>query len=170
MNSENSPVVRRASTVVGRRRSKKLEKGPQLHFTGSQIRTAREKMGCTQPEFVALLGRRGLERDDSWLSAIENGKNGIDPYDLFLVSLVSGYPIEWFIVPGFQPASRTAPRTRFEWEAMYPGDEERARSHHEVDEHFLRMEERFREMVGRPEPARDSNEHPRVGALYLTGY
>lgn len=164
MDTDNSPVVRRASTVVGRRRSKKAEKGPQIRFTGSQIRTVREKMGCSQTEFVALLGRRGLDRDDSWLSAIENGKNAIDPYDLFLVSLVSGYPMEWFIVPGFLAASRSAPRTLFEWEAMYPDEEERARVHHETDQHVIRMEERCRSMASRHVSPQDSNEHPREGA------
>ncbi len=123
-----------------RQRKKTPERAYLFEFTGGQIRKAREALGQNQREFSLTLADKGLVRDDSWFSAIERGINSIDPHDLRIIATVTGYPVEWFLDPDYEPAGLRAPRTRLDWEAIYGEDEERARLHYDIDQHFLRVE------------------------------
>lgn len=114
-----------------------------ISMTGARIKAARESMGVSQPELVRLAK---LDKSLAWLSDIERGANSIDPHDLRALATATGYPLEWFLDPGFERRRVRAPLTRIEWTQLYD-DRERAEAHWQLDEIFRRVIERGEEIA-----------------------
>lgn len=98
-------------------------------FTGGRIRQVREEMQWTQEE----MGRR-LGVGNKAVSEIERGNNSVDAHVLYRIARESGYEMEFFVNPSYAPRMPTAPRTRADWEAMYPGNPRKARMMWELDQ------------------------------------
>lgn len=106
----------------------------KMRMTGARIRTAREAAGFTQNEVAQAAGFANAK----WLSEIENGRNSIDAHDLKKVADFLGYPVEWFLDDHYKGGAFT-PKTRLDWQLMFPDSEERARAHADLDQIFLRV-------------------------------
>jgi transcriptional regulator with XRE-family HTH domain len=98
------------------------------HFTGRRIRQARDEADLTQGELATELGF-----SHSWLSNIELGLNGLDAHDLLRIARVlENYPIEWYL-SAESGRSRRRPRSRRDWESLYPERPDIARLHWDLD-------------------------------------
>lgn len=98
---------------------------------GARLRGAREEAGLTQGEIAKRLGFA-----HSWFSQIERGDNGIDAIDLYRVAKLTGHSVDYFVNSDYSPRAITNPGTRTDWEAIFPGDEARARLHFEIGRAF----------------------------------
>lgn len=95
-----------------------------LRRMGERIRDVRlNEARLTQAEFARLFGH-----SHSWIAQIEKGNNGIDAYSLWLIADRFGYPMDWFCEPVHKPGHLHRPRTRIEWEALYPENPQLARA------------------------------------------
>lgn len=103
------------------------EKRELLRFTGQRIKEAREEAGLSQSQLSAALGF-----GQSWVSVIEGGRNGIDAHDLARVAEITGYPVEFFLDPEWEPRVVRHLQNRADWEAAL-GDKDRAQIHYDLD-------------------------------------
>lgn len=118
---------------MARRAIPEAERLAKQRFVGMRIAHAREKAGYGQREMSTLLGY-----STSWLQAVEAGRNGVSALDLQRIAKITEYPIEYFLDPDYQPRS-FRPRTRFDWELLYPDTPELARVHAELDALYERL-------------------------------
>lgn len=118
----------------------------RMSITGSRIRDARESTRTSQTELAAQ-----VNRSLGWMSDIERGKNSIDAHDLYRLSRILGYPMEWFVDPNYDHRPLVGPLTRIEWEKMYTS-RERAEAHWLLDEIFRKALERVEEYAETGEP------------------
>lgn len=108
------------------------ERRRRMEMTGRRIRFARQQAGLTQDE----LARRVGFSNGKWLSEIENGRNSIDVHDLAAVAQETGFPLEYFVDPDYKSQQRLTPRTRLDWELLFPDQPARARAHADLDQVF----------------------------------
>lgn len=106
----------------------------KMRITGRRLRMAREAGHFTQAEVAKAAGFTGAK----WLSEIENGRNSIDAHDLKRVADFLGYPVEWFLDENYRGGA-FSPKTRLDWDMMFPDSQERARAHADLDQVFQRL-------------------------------
>lgn len=104
------------------------EESARLRFIGLQLAQVREKAGISQEEAGAHVGN-----SQSWMGRVEAGRLGISAIDLKVLADLYGYPVDWFVDPHYSGKTMIQPRSRADWEFMFPDDEERARTHAEID-------------------------------------
>jgi len=104
-------------------------------MTGARIRAAREAGGFTQPDVADPLGHSA-----KWLSEIERGVNSLDVHDLKAIADFLGYPVDWFLDEEYRGGAFT-PKTRLDWEMIFPESKIRARMHADLDHVIVRGEE-----------------------------
>lgn len=111
-----------------RQRKDNPERKKLIRMTGQRIKQARLEIGMNQPEMAGELGwtRSG------W-SDVELGINSIDPHDLQKIAELTGYTVDFFVNPNYNPLKIQQPTTMADWDALYPDDHGRARAHYDLD-------------------------------------
>ena len=100
---------------------------------GGRIRQLRkEELRVTQQEFANKLGFT----TGAWASDIETGVNGLDVYVFSRICQLANYPADWFLDPSWDSHSAATPRTRLDWERLFPDSKERAAAHWAMDTVF----------------------------------
>ena len=127
---------------MARPKANRIEDGDEGErvTVGKRITEARERAKISQRELA-----KRMKYTQTWLNAIEGGRNRISASDLARIAKELEYPLDFFLVPDWTPRHPVTPKTRTDWDFLYPEEPERAAAHHELDQAFRRLEALYRE-------------------------
>ena len=72
----------------------KPDNAEQKNIAGVAVHRYREKFSLSQQALVDLLNDRGISMTSSTISKIENGKRGINDYELFALAEIYGVSVD----------------------------------------------------------------------------